>query len=251
MKRKFVRVLSRHPSADGLREIIDNQGLRIVYRHGSTTVTKIPHYEINDVLGVMNSSNKLVMKQLFEKAEINSAPFCTDINDIDDLPVVAKRSYRSRGIGMKFISNVEELETFKNEFLNQEYNKKNPYYFEKYVNYTREYRYHVSDFGCFHMVRKMLKNGADKRWCRNDQNSVWILPTNKLFVLPECHDEIVEHCQKALKAIDLNIGAFDIRVNKTGTKFSIIEVNSAPSLGNITTELYKKEIEKYVQSFRV
>ena len=53
----------------------------------------------------------------------------------------------------------------------------NNYIFEKYYTYSREYRLHVTNEGCFYTCRKMLKNGTpeNKRFQRHDDNCVWIL----------------------------------------------------------------------------
>lgn len=147
------------------------------------------------------------------------------------------------------------------------------YYAEKAVFYNREYRLHVTKWGCFYAARKMLKSDIpeDKRWYRNDSNCIWVAEytvekdnegnilkynediPNEAFDKPVNWKEIEENCVKALGATGLEVGAFDVRVqsslDKHGNKrqnpeYIILEVNSAPSFGDITTIKYKEILSK-------
>src|SRR5690606_33580405 len=161
-----------------------------------------------------------------------------------------KHIFGSRGRGNTLINNQEELEAWlQGKTLNN-------YIFEKFYNYNREYRLHVNEDGCFYTCRKMIKSDTpeDKRWFKNDSNSVWIMEDNELFDKPVNWNSIVEECVKALKAVGLHFGAVDLRVqsrvnSKTDKvrkepKFIIVEINSAPSFGEITSQKYIEEIPK-------
>lgn len=186
-------------------------------------------------------------------------------------PILAKRIYGFKGKGMVKLNSKEELEEFiKGTNLSG-------YYFEQFHNYSREYRLHCTKDGCFYGLRKMLKNEIeeDKRWYRNDSNCVWITEfctkkdgdnisyeegvDNPLFDKPVNWKQIEQDCVKALKEVGLDTGAFDIKIQsalnsggdeRKDPKYIIIEVNSAPSMGEITSLKYKtilREllIEKY------
>lgn len=288
------RLRSKNHTCDSLRHHIEN-GLgffpfKSLIRLGSTTPSKkaFPKsyneiIEINSVEGINNSRSKLLMKDCFAEAEVPQSNWYRIIteHDLDEeylfedknnksltinelsYPIVAKRIFGFKGYGMFLVETKEDLK----EWLSK--NKTDGYYLEEFKNFNREYRLHCTKWGCFYAARKMLKANVpeDKRWFRNDSNSVWIAEytvekdengniikynedvPNEAFNKPVNWDKIEEDCVKALKACKLDIGAFDVRVqsamNKGGNirenpEYIIIEVNSAPSFGDITTMKYKQ-----------
>lgn len=266
----FTKIRSRHPSHDVLRF---NPELKFPFKSGirlGSTTEYDPEYKVlNSIEGVKNSSNKLLMKEKFKEEDIFTATWGTiknnklflenndDHEDADfidlEYPIVAKHIYGSRGTGNTLLKSQEELEEFiKNKDLSK-------YIFEKFYNYNREYRLHVSKNGCFYTCRKMLKQDTpeDKRWFRNDSNSIWILEDNILFDKPVNWDTIVDHSVRALQAVGLDLGAIDVRVQSSKDKngnlrenpeFIILETNSAPSFGEITTIKYISEIKNLLQN---
>jgi len=273
----FLRIFSRHPSHSSIRNLIKVDkpiGLRL----GSNTPCE--HDCLNSVEGVENSSNKLLMKDLFLKAGISSPSFFKlsltnallegNVVTFEELgkqlryPVLAKRTFRSKGIGMLKINNYEEYLTFiEDKVKNKKIQDRNPYYLETFHNYSREYRLHISENGCFYSCRKMLKEGGEKRWMRNDSNSIWITEKvitrnnegqlinyegeNELFNKPDTWDNIVTDCNNARIAVGLNICCFDVKVNRKGD-WIILESNSAPSFGEITKIMYGNELIKLINN---
>jgi D-alanine-D-alanine ligase-like ATP-grasp enzyme len=162
---------------------------------------------------------------------------------------LAKKIYGFKSKGMIKLNSQEELEEFiKNTNLYG-------YYIEQFHNYFREYRLHVTKDVCFYGLRKMIKEDTpeDKRWFRNDSNCIWILEENPSFDKPVNWDKIEKDCVKALEAVELDIGCFDVKVQSSTTPngekrleplYILIEVNSAPSMGEITIKKYKKAIPK-------
>jgi D-alanine-D-alanine ligase-like ATP-grasp enzyme len=133
----------------------------------------------------------------------------------------------------------------------------NNYIFERFYNYSREYRLHVTEDGCFYTCRKMLKSETpeEERWFRNDSNSVWVLENNPSFDKPINWNEVIEHSVKALKAVGLDIGAVDLRIQSSKHSngdtrdycdFIVLEINSAPSFGDITAEKYAVELSRLI-----
>lgn len=172
----------------------------------------------------------------------------TEFNDID-YPIVAKHIYGSRGRGNYKLNTKEELEAW---LVGKTLNN---YIFEKFYNYSREYRLHVSKDGCFYTCRKVLKNDtpSEQRWFRNDSNSNWIVETNELFDKPVNWDEVIAESVKALNAVGLDFGAVDLRIQsrmdkdgkeRSNPDFIVIEINSAPSFGEVTLQKYIEEIPK-------
>lgn len=267
------RIKSRHPSHDCLRGTLPLFPFKSVVRLGSSTELEDQaskggtRIELNTVEAIKNASNKLLMKRCFTRDGVNTADWYTinfigggydmtvenntDLNiSLAELPypIVAKHIYGSRGRGNTLINNEDELEAWLNGKTLANY------IFEKFYNYNREYRLHVTEDGCFYTCRKMLKQDTPEndRWFRNDSNSVWVLEANENFDKPVNWESIVEHSVKALKAVGLDFGAVDLRVQsrvnpetdkvRKDPKFIVVEINSAPSFGKITEQKYKEII---------
>jgi carbamoylphosphate synthase large subunit len=267
-KNRYLRVYSRHPSHNVLRKSILLPNLYAI-RFGSSTEPNV-NYKliINSTEAIKNSSNKLRMKTKFTEVGVKTADWWTtdngqgfkpgkDLNNLENLsilpyPIVAKHIYGSRGRGNTLIHSQEELEKW---IVGKQLNH---YIFERFYSYSKEYRLHVSTRGeCFYTCRKMLKADTPEqdRWRRHDDNSVWILEDNPSFDKPINWDEIVEHSVKALKTVGLDIGAIDLKVQSSThpdgslreiCDFIVLEINSAPSFGDITSTKYAEEIPKLI-----
>lgn len=254
-RKKYTRfrpaIRSRHPSHDILREALPLLPFKSVIRLGSDTELEDTvenggnRVEINPVDGINNSKDKLAMKQRFVEAGVNTADWVklADWNNQFEYPIVVKHRFGSRGTGNTLLHSKEEFAAWIKGKTN------NHYIVERFYTYVREYRLHVTADGCFYTNRKMLKEDAPKEtsWQRHDDNCIWVLETNEKFDKPACWDTIISDCVKALAAVGLDVGAFDVKVqsarnSKTNlrkeVKFIIIEVNSAPSFGLLTAELY-------------
>ncbi len=281
MNRPSVR--SRHNTHSGLRTKLERLPFKSIVRLGSTTSTEeinrervskglqpAVFVELNSVDAVKNSSSKLRMKQCFTREGVKTADWFTTngqtwikkngedtIMNLPDLPypIVAKSHFGSRGEGNTLLNSRTELETWmRGKTLNN-------YIFEKYYNYSREYRLHISAEGCFYTCRKMLKRDAPggNKWQRHDDNCVWILEENSQFDKPVNWNSIVEHSVKALNSVGLDIGAVDVRVQsrldsrdrvRENPDFIIVEINSAPSFGELTEQHYLTQIPRILNRKR-
>lgn len=283
MRKKYrlfrPRIRSRHPSHSVLRPRLKKLPLfpfRSIIRFGSTTTRtsdsilnfELSRVEINTVAAIKNSSNKLLMKQCFTEKSVITADWwtytSTDLDsgfvvadgysnntliDFNELPypIISKHIYGSRGTGNKKHDTEESLKEW------MEGKSLNNYIFEKYHNYAREYRLHVDSEGCFYSCRKMIKTDTpqENRWYRNNDHCIWAMETNELFDRPSNWNLIESHSVNALKAVGLDVGAVDLRiqsstdldgVSRDNPKFVVIEINSAPSFGSITEEKYIKQL---------
>lgn len=281
-KYKYFRptVFSRHPSHSNLRrkhKKIKLLPFKSVVRLGSITdvadsVTNGgDRVELNTIEGVRNSMSKLRMKNCFTYASVKTADWYKanvnlesfnrqirtnegtgsgeniNVNDMP-LPLVAKSLYGSRGQGNTILNTTEEIRNYLASGVNL-----NNRIFERYYNYSREYRLHVDANGCFYTCRKMMKRDTPEqdKWFRNDVNCVWILEENENFDKPINWNDVVSESVKALKAVGLDFGAIDLRIQSAtdanGNKrdnpdFIIVEINSAPSFGEITERKYIEHI---------
>ena len=255
-------ILSRHPSHSILRA--KNQTLpllpfRSVIRLGSTTVSD-GRLEINTTEAVKNSASKLLMKQKFTEAGVKTAKWYEtneshifvdqdlDSFELKDLPfpIVSKSHFGSRGIGNTKFNTKEELEAWlPNKNLNN-------YIFEEFVKMTREYRLHVTKFGCFYTCRKLVRSDApEDTWQKHDDVCNWVLEENPSFKKPKNWNAIVADCIKAKDALGLDICAFDVGVQgakdgveRENPEWIIFESCSAPSFGAITGQEYIKILPK-------
>lgn len=272
MKKTFTKfkpqIYSRHPSHAPLREkgMLRLLPFKSVIRFGSSTEASDTianggkRIELNTTAAIANSSNKLLMKQCFTRADVKTAMWWTwnsnrflkngnsdETFSIEELPypIIAKHNFGSRGRGNTKLDDVEAMQNWINTC-----QYKGNFIFEVFHNFSREYRLHVNKNGCFYTCRKMIKSDTpdEDKWFRNDSNSVWILEDNEQFDKPVNWSEIEDHCVRALNSIGLDFGAVDLKVQSSKVKdktrdtcdFIVIEINSAPSFGDITLEKYKE-----------
>lgn len=205
--------------------------------------------ELNTVDAIRNSSNKLLMKRCFRTNNVKTADWSENTIDINALsdnwknPIVAKAHFGSRGQGNTLLSSQAEYTSWARG------KELHNYIFERFYNYNREYRLHINESGCFYTCRKMLRENTpeDQSWFRNDSNSVWFVEENPQFDKPVNWDFIVTESIKALRSVGLDFGAVDLRIQSSKDKkgkvrenpdFIIIEINSAPSMGDITLVKY-------------
>lgn len=265
----YPMIRSRHPSHSGLRRALSKLNFRSVIRFGSSTVIEdnIKRVELNSIEAIANSSSKLKMKKCFSEHNVKTAEWIqySDIEQLNEFikkvefPIVAKSHNGSRGRGNTLLKNIKELD----DFLQSRPNNLNSYIFEKYYNYNKEYRLHVTKDGCFYSCRKMLKQDFKDHpnaWQRHDDNCVWMLLESENFDKPNNWDlpnGIIENCVKALISCGLDFGACDLRVqnntDKDGNRrenpeFIVVEINSAPSFGEVTLQKYKEVLPKLLMN---
>lgn len=254
---KNLRVRSKNFSCRKLKELIFPR--TVIYRMGSTTptqaITRVRRpIEINSPEACRISGDKILMKKRFNHARVRTAKWFT-VTPGDsygerfmyylnkwETPIIVKHKHSSKGRGIYLLKTHEDYQTFWHEHHENIQN----FVFERYYSYTKEYRIHVcQELGCFYTSRKVLLNEAQDRWHRHSNNSTFLNEDNPMFDKPENWDEIVEACLNALKALKLDIAAFDVKVSKQG-KYIILESNSAPALGEQGLEKYKHAINTIV-----
>ena len=271
----YLKIRTKNHTAQPLKNLIE-VNTRAVFRLGSITPTEEifprgvalnkPIIEINTAEACHNSGDKILMKECFDAWGVKTADWFKIADSemfeslkwenerhidslIDDFgySIIIKHKNSCKGKGIYLVENKEQLIEFIEDRMNSIYN----YIFEKYYNYSKEYRLHVTKDGCFYTCRKMLKEDAEERWHRHDMNSVWIMEENPLFEKPSNWADIESECVKALNAVGLDIGACDIKVQSEKNRdrggnpeFIILEINSAPSYGNVTLIKYEEQLRK-------
>lgn len=294
MKKKYTKfrpsILSRHPSHNVLRRNVNKEAnwllpFRSLIRFGSTTpveetkmVQDPNRIELNSIEAIRNSSNKLRMKNCFHENEVKTALWWTIVEGgqrlfnqenyqgengggtylrVEELPypIVVKHKYGSRGRGNTKINTEEDMTAW----LDNTPHHSN-YIFEVFHNFSREYRLHVTENGCFYTCRKLLRNefkDDPASWQRHDERCNWVREEHELFDKPINWDEIEVQCVNALKSVGLDFGAIDLKVQSATTSsgerrewcdFIVIEINSAPSFGSITEIKYKEILPNLLTS---
>lgn len=263
-----VKLRSKNPSAAELRTLLSSvrTSKPYVVRLGSRTPlssykSRIYHnaLEINTIESIENSRDKLRMKACFNTEEVKQAGWFAFRNkevimtgDHDEpinlsslrYPVVVKQICGFKGHGMVKCETQEELQSWIDN------HNTTGYYLEIFHAYAKEYRLHATQERVFLSWRKLRKADAEQRWFFNSTNCNWVSEEHELFAKPEGWDLMCEHAVKAIKAVGLSIGAVDVRCKSTCRgidDFIILEVNSAPELGEVGTEAYFKEITKIVK----
>lgn len=259
MKTFKPQLRTKNSSAISLRSSLGLFPMRSIIRLGSrTTIEEAfprkpigrPVVEINTPEACHNSGDKILMKRLFDIAEVKTAPWklLSESEDWDRFPAIIKHRNSCKGEGIYFVEDQERLIALKEEL-----RPNSSYILEHFLGYQSEYRLHVTKDGCFYTCRKMLKADAEERWHRHDTNSVWIVEENPLFNKPKNWDDVVTECVKALNAVGLTIGACDVKIqSEKGRRpdfvpeFIVLEINSGPSMGSITTVKYTEELTKII-----
>lgn len=202
------------------------------------------------------------MKRCFDEAGVRTAHWIEGSGntkasilkwaDEAEYPIISKSLGGSRGRGNIKHDNKESLEKFLGN------NNVSNYIFERFHNFDREYRLHVSKNGCFYTCRKVLKRefkDHPNAWQRHDDNCSWLVEENPGFDKPINWDRIVADCVKALKALKLDIAGFDVKVQgskdskgnvRKDIDYIIIESNSACSFGEVTEKKYREELNRLI-----
>lgn len=251
------KIMSRHPSHRDVAPDLRRFPFRAVVRLGSyrTPTPQGVTVTINSPEACNNAADKAKMKACFVTAEVKTAQHWSvlDFVNIPDeekrFPIVAKNIMGSRGTGVFLLKTLEEF----NQWLSRPTRRGQQYIIEKFIDYGREYRLHVTEDGCFYTCRKAMKRDTPDgdKWKFNCAHTVWLREDNAQFAKPSNWAEIEAECVKALKAVGLHVGAVDVKVSRktrrAGSKFFILEINSAPSFGDLTREHYVKVLPELIE----
>lgn len=246
----IAQIRTKNPSAAPLRRsIFVNK--RAIVRLGSRTPSRQIYptqsfVEVNTVESIENSRDKLRMKECFSRYDVKQAEWLTldqaPITRMADFPYVGKQIIGFKGYGMQLIENDDQLRTFLRTH-------NNSYFIEKFYNYAREYRIHATSDHSFLSWRKLRRADAEQRWFFNSTNCNWVGEDHELFQRPNNWDELCNAAVMAVRSVGLDIGAVDIRVqSRNNPDYIVCEVNSAPQLGEVGIEHYKREITNIINN---
>jgi len=246
----IAQIRTKNPSAAPLRRsIFVNK--RAIVRLGSRTPSRQIYptqsfVEVNTVESIENSRDKLRMKECFFRYDVKQAEYWEigePIDGIPPLPMVGKQIIGFKGHGMQLLQTNDELDQFIRS------HSPNVYFLERFYNYAREYRIHATSDHSFLSWRKLRRADAEQRWFFNSTNCNWVGEDHELFQRPNNWDELCNAAVMAVRSVGLDIGAVDIRVQgRNNPDYIVCEVNSAPQLGEVGIEHYRREITNIINN---
>ena len=199
----------------------------VLIRYGVSSYSD-KDYMFGSVLNYGNviklSSNKLNCNLLFLQKKIPSPEVFLNFNDIrnEDLPVLRRLKYHSRGSDIKRIDNLSSVV--------------HGDYYSKFIDSKCEYRILVFDGKA---IRVQLKVKSE-----DNQGSDYIHNYENGFLLKDnfAHDvelenKLIAMSERAVATVGLDFGAVDILVSKDNEPY-VLEVNSAPRLNKYGRQLF-------------
>lgn len=232
-------VLARWRTHTQLRRLLPRMPFRYTVRFGTSGMTP-NRVQINLPEAIANAANKKLMKECFDRAGVKTAPWKHAEKGDLRFPIVAKHIMGSRGTGVYRLTSESEYDSFVRGRTAR--GEASSFIYERFRAYSREYRLHVTEDGCFYTCRKVRTPECRERW-KFSEGTVWLLESNPSFHKPSNWAEIEAECVKALKSCGLDFGACDVKVNKDG-KFFILEINSAPGLEEHTLAAYREMLPR-------
>lgn len=218
--KKLSEDLSKDKSIQKLR------GNVVIRLGGSKEYNEYP-YEINSAAAVRNCINKKAMKRQFIANGIKTLPF---YEDAIRYPFMIKHTVGSGGEGVNVVEDEAEFRVFKKIMSNQ-------YYIEPIFRATSEYRVFATQSEVFFFFKKI----------KRDENANEVVLTTKNhygvrdFPRPRLWNQIHAECIRAMRILNLDIGAFDVGYSSAGNHdFVLYEVNTNPEL---LANAYNKYLE--------
>ncbi len=125
----------------------------------------------------------------------------------------------------------------------------------KYVPKSREFRLHMfrtpAGVECIHIQEKKKRRGVDQdrdeKLIRSHDNG-WVFAENGLEISEALRTNLVSTCTRALEALGLDFGAFDVILDKEGTNVFVLEVNTRPGVESTSTrQAYAGAIQSWLR----
>jgi len=204
----------------------------VLIRYG---ISSYPNKDLEFTIGwvfnkaddIRKASNKLIASRIMYTHSIDTPKIWTnkDLITEDDLPVLGRDQYHSRGSDIVFIDTMEKLRRSHKD------------YYSKFIPSIAEYRLHVFKGEPIRLSKKIpteeesiihnFENGYRfmDRWGREEGDLE--LETN--VVIPAG--------LRAIEVFNLDFGAVDILISEGKTPY-ILEVNTAPRLNKYGRQLY-------------
>lgn len=232
-----VFIASYNDKKDKLEDVLNKNtySKHVVIRLGG--VKEYPGYEIqiNKSKPVMNCIDKLVGKELMEKAGV---PVLKTFLEPTNYPFVLKGRVRSKGTSVFLCESEAEYKAYLKLI-------PNGWYIEPLFKWTSEYRLHCTQDEVFFAVKKVKFDGHEPDPFINAKNH----SNRREFLKPRLWKQVQEQSIAAIKSLGLDIGAVDVGYcsETEPHSFVIHEVNTNPELLTNTFNAYVTELDKLIK----
>lgn len=226
-----------------LRHLRRRQPYNILIRYGITDwASRGRHFRevINKFSSLKLAQDKLRSALLFNDSyQIKSPKVWTNKNYIyeDDLPVLRRRRFHSRGTDIKKIDTMRELRYSDGD------------YWVKFIEADTEYRVHFFKGEAIRIQLKVLKkedeegNKYEPHYIHNVAHNYTISDHFKRKY--DLEKKVIESALKTAELVELDFGAVDVLVDKDGEPY-VLEVNTAPRLCTYGVQLYTYIFQEYL-----
>jgi len=210
----------------------------ILIRYG---ITSYPNADLlfKEVFNKVDDLKKAVNKLTFSRYLLshnykNTPKIWVDKKLINssDLPVLGRRTRHTRGLDIKFISSMRDLERDHSD------------YYVKFINASLEYRIHVFKSKPIRIQKKVLNDSnREESFIRNVEHG-YILADHYNHNI-EVEEKALEEAVKVMNLLGLDFGALDFIIDEEGEPY-VLEVNTAPRLNKFGRQLYTYYILKSI-----
>ncbi len=192
----------------------------------------------NTSKAIHNATNKALSRKLFIKNSVPTPRLITSIDEYDKLDknsiIIARPHIHSKGKNLIVLTN-------KTEFINHFNKNSENWYYSEFIDKIAEFRVHVGSGKALCLMEKHKPNNNNIAWNRAINHSE---PFTRVYQKDSDSRNlraVIIAALNAVKALDLDMGAADIIVDKNGNPY-VLEINTAPTLNSspYTAEMWCK-----------
>ena len=219
--------LAKFTAINNFRNITNTNDSSLI-RYGITSYAKRDlqfKTVLNKADDIRRSMNKLLCSRYLLLHGVISPKIWIDKDRIreEDLPVLRRRRFHSRGRDIIYIGTSSKLRRICGD------------YFVKFVLGIAEYRLHVINGKPIRLQKKALGSEGEEHYIRNVDHGYVLLDHYKHDI--ELEIRIIQEAIKAIKLMNMDFGAIDVLIGEDGLPY-ILEINSAPRLSKFGRHLY-------------
>jgi len=222
--RALARLLGLRPRR------VPNRYTTVVVRWGSSLSAVDTESTINSRESILLTSNGLASLQRLQEEGVNTPPVFLEPPD-DGYPILGRRINHRAGLDIQWCENKEEALSSNSRF------------FTGYIPVDLELRVHVFGDKALRVFRKVPRvPEADSR-IRTSLRGWGYSRVNG-----EEHYKVGQRVAvKAVAALGLTFGAVDLGWSETTRKYVVFEVNTGPSLNQISLLFYGRELDRWLR----
>lgn len=190
----------------------------------------------NNIIAVGNCADKYQMHKLFALHGVPSVEFC-DFNTkegrkkaIENISIEEKFVLRGRDNLINW-DDIYELWGVAD-------------YATIYEKPKKEYRVLMFKGRPFRVMEKKLKEGHENDWQRHIENCDF-----KAIAIRGINNDVIDACVKACNAVGIDLAGVDVMITQDN-KVKVIEVNSAPSMNDVSIRKFFKRLQIWLRDLQ-